>query len=135
MKYDLIYASLELNQDTNLNQCTLEQQELPSFLRKIETEDLSSLSTKLVLKASAWSDMDELREHAEHLPRPNPFVSPQQPAYVLFWIPQGYNPTAQEITERFYQLQREGPTCEAFTFEQNFNPNKAQHNTFNRLAS
>jgi hypothetical protein len=41
---------------------------------------------------------------------------------VLWWVPAGHIPTADEALDRLDRLRREGPTPAAFTFRTPFEP-------------
>lgn len=50
------------------------------------------------------------------------FVHGPWPAYVAWWVDDGYTPSWHEACQRFEKLHREGPTPEAFDFKQPFGP-------------
>jgi len=46
-------------------------------------------------------------------------------AAVLWWVPEGHRPTADEAIERLEHLRRHGPTSYAFTFRHRYDPHEA----------
>jgi hypothetical protein len=49
---------------------------------------------------------------------------------VLWWVPRGHRPSVQEAAARLERLRSQGPTAEAFTFDQAFAaPGAAQPDT------
>lgn len=53
------------------------------------------------------------------------FEVPVGPAYVLWWVPTGYQPNWAEAKQRLRELEAHGPTQRAFTFTQAFHADGA----------
>ncbi|WP_428646932.1 DUF3291 domain-containing protein [Roseibium sp.] len=62
--------------------------------------------------------------HAEILRRGPDFIqdTSDYPAYVLWWVPAGHQPDWIEAVDRFELLADNGPSPEAFTFRNAFDP-------------
>ncbi len=83
----------------------------------------------VVINMSVWTSIDALHAFAyrsAHGPayaaRHRWFEPMGQPTLVLWWVPAGHLPDVAEAMERLEQLQRLGPTPEAFTFKRRFPP-------------
>ncbi len=81
----------------------------------------------LLVNMSVWTTPEALREyvyrsgHLEYLRRRAEwFEVPRQPHYVLWWIPEGEQPTLEEAQRRLELYRKEGPTAEAFWFSRPF---------------
>lgn len=82
---------------------------------------------------STWRSVDDLRRfvyrglHGTALARRREwFEAPRGPAYVLWWVRAGHRPDWAEAKWRMEQLERLGPTPEAFTFRRAFSPEGAE---------
>jgi hypothetical protein len=78
---------------------------------------------------SVWNSADALFQyvyksmHREVMvQRGNWFERSQGPYQVLWWVPVGHTPTAQEGLDRLELLKINGPSAEAFTFKIQFPP-------------
>jgi hypothetical protein len=78
---------------------------------------------------SVWQDVESLFDfvcRSSHrlvmAKRRNWFELPEGAYQVLWWIPAGSIPTAQEGLERLRHLERNGPSSHAFTFRQKYPP-------------
>jgi len=50
------------------------------------------------------------------------FLMPTEGTMVLWWVPKGHQPTLEEAAKRLEYLREHGPTLQAFTFKQAFDP-------------
>ena len=83
----------------------------------------------LLVNLSVWEDVDSLYEfvyrsgHVEVMRRRAEWAHKMEEAHmVLWWVPDGHIPTLDEAKGRLDLLRRQGPTEEAFTFRQRFDP-------------
>ncbi|MFF5246777.1 DUF3291 domain-containing protein [Streptosporangium sp. NPDC000095] len=86
----------------------------------------------LLINYSVWRSRDALWEYvyrSDHLAflqrRREWFLRIAQPYSVMWWIPEGYEPTLPEGMERLERLRAEGPTPEAFTFKNFYDSSEA----------
>jgi hypothetical protein len=82
-----------------------------------------------LVNMSVWETIDDLyaytygSAHLEPLRRRREWFLPfEGPHLVLWWVPAGHRPDLVEAGERLERLRRDGPTAEAFTFRQRFEP-------------
>ncbi len=85
---------------------------------------------RILVNLSVWQDIDSLHhytyrsDHAKYFKRKKEwFDAFEKPHMVLWWVPAGHEPTAQEAKERLTYLHEHGPTAYAFTFIKRFSPN------------
>lgn len=109
----------------------------PGFVWRL-TEDGANNATGLrtaldgveqLINMSVWQHPEALWDyvyrsgHIDFLRRRGEwFEPPDGPILVLWWIPAGQIPTIDEGTQRLEMLRRDGPTPQAFTFRQRFDP-------------
>ena len=81
----------------------------------------------LLVNLSVWETVDALFDYvyrSQHLEfwkrRHEWFSHDERSGTVMWWIPADQLPTLEEAVVRLEQLQRIGPTVEAFTFKQRF---------------
>ena len=86
-------------------------------------------SGRALANLSVWRSLEDLRRfvyeglHAGALKRTNEwFEAPRGPAYVLWWMPVGDRPDLVEARRRLERLSLHGPTPDAFTFTEVFDP-------------
>jgi len=108
----------------------------PGFVWRLQGEDGASSSyvrafedERMLINMSIWESLESLRqyvyrsEHGQVLrDRRKWFEALASPIMALWWIPAGSLPTPSEGRERLEALARNGPTPEAFTFQQPFPP-------------
>jgi hypothetical protein len=105
----------------------------PGFLWRDKDEAGSSnlanrpFGDDILVNLSLWRDIDTLAAfvyrsfHGQMLRRRDEWFHPATEAMtVLWWVPSGHIPTAQEAAERLATLRREGATAAAFTLHQRF---------------
>ncbi|MEU3168104.1 DUF3291 domain-containing protein [Streptosporangium sp. NPDC006930] len=86
----------------------------------------------LLINYSVWRSRDALWSYvyrSDHLAflqrRREWFLRIAEPYSVMWWIPEGYEPTLPEGMERLERLRAEGPTLEAFTFKNFYDSSEA----------
>jgi hypothetical protein len=110
----------------------------PGFVWRLAGEDESNATdlrlpgvedSELMVNMSVWIDLDSLRHyvyrsgHAMYLRRKKEWFAGMYDAHlVLWWVPEGHIPTLEEAAEKLRHLREEGPTPEAFTMSQAFDP-------------
>jgi hypothetical protein len=82
---------------------------------------------RIIINFSTWESAEALFQfafysgHADYYRRRNEwFTHEDQPYAVLWWVPEGHEPTVEEAEERLAYLKHHGPSPEAFTFKQRF---------------
>jgi hypothetical protein len=88
-----------------------------------------SLGDDEIVNLSVWESREALWEftyrtrHLDVLRKRRQFFIPHNGAYlVLWWIPAGTIPTVEEASERLLLLETNGPSAEAFTFRETYEP-------------
>jgi hypothetical protein len=107
----------------------------PGFIWRLQSEQGNATDIILtqnplfLVNMSVWQNVEALFEFVYRTShqgvmakRRNWFERPTGPYQVLWWIPAGATPTAQEGLERLSYLERHGPTPQAFTFREKFGP-------------
>jgi hypothetical protein len=105
------------------------------FVWRLQTEEGNATSIhafddpRLLVNMSVWESIEALHaftyrtDHRELLRgRTDWFVHHEGPYQVLWWIPAGHIPTVDEAKARLEKLAADGPTEEAFTFANRFDP-------------
>lgn len=84
----------------------------------------------VIVNMSVWENLETLRgftyrsDHTDFLKRRREWFSRLEFFMVLWWVPDGHQPTVQEARERLDYLAQHGPTPQAFTFAKLFEPVK-----------
>jgi hypothetical protein len=107
----------------------------PGFVWRLQsssgnaTDILVSDDPRFLVNMSVWSSVEALfgfvyrSGHTDVMKRRREwFEKPAEAYQVLWWIPAGHIPTAQEALERLAHLRSEGPTERAFTFNRRYPP-------------
>ena len=107
----------------------------PGFVWRHQTEEGDSTALRpypddrMIINFSVWTDPDSLwdytykSDHATVFKRRREWFERNTEAHlVMWWIPAGHTPTIEEADERLQMLRADGPTPEAFTFKQRFDP-------------
>jgi len=83
----------------------------------------------VVVNLSVWRDVASLQAfafktgHVEILRRKREWFARMDEAYmVLWWVPEGHEPTVDEAAERLAHLRTHGPTAHAFGFRDTCGP-------------
>ena len=86
-------------------------------------------SPRVLANMSTWRSLEDLRrfthegQHGHALKhRRDWFEPPTGPAYVLWWVPTRHRPNWEEAKARLNRLAVHGPTPQAFTFQNAFEP-------------
>jgi hypothetical protein len=108
------------------------------FVWRLQTEDGDATGIKafgddrLIVNMSVWESIEALeafvyrdRGHLAVVRRRREWFERIETFMALWWVPAGHLPTVDEAEERVETLRRLGPTPEAFTFRQRFEPEKA----------
>ena len=112
-------------------------EESPGFVWRLTAPDGASSSylpspyedAMIVPNMSVWTDIESLRSfvyqtvHAYFLKsRKKWFEKLTDTQVVLWWVPNGHLPTVEEGKQKLQQLLEHGPSPEAFTFQDAFDP-------------
>lgn len=104
----------------------------PGFVWRLQTDDgdataLRPFGDDMLVNLSVWQDLESLRAfvfnagHLEVMRRRREWFAPMDSAHlVLWWVPAGHIPDADEAKQRLAMLETRGPTAEAFNFRQHF---------------
>jgi hypothetical protein len=97
---------------------------------KGEGNDATSLrpfGDDVIVNMSVWRDVESLRNyvyksaHVDILRRKREwFIRPTEAIYVLWWVPEGHQPTVEEAALRLKLLRKQESTAEAFNFGEAF---------------
>ena len=107
----------------------------PGFIWRLQTEEGNATAIRpfenenLLLNMSVWTDLESLKQyvyksaHVEYLRRRKEWFEPMTEAIlVLWWVPKAHRPAIDEAVARLERLRQRGPTPEAFTFKQAYEP-------------
>ena len=107
----------------------------PGFVWRFQTEQGNATAERpfpdetILVNFSTWTSIDALSDyvyrgvHAEYLRRRREwFERLDDIGVVLWWVPAGHRPSADEAIERLEYLKSRGPTAHAFTFRKRFEP-------------
>lgn len=93
----------------------------------------TSLGDDVLVNLSVWENRDALWDyvyrsgHLDVLRRRAEWFEPPKASFqVMWWIPAGHLPTAEEAVERLELLREQGPTPSAFGFRDNYQPADAE---------
>jgi hypothetical protein len=105
----------------------------PGFVWRLQTEAGDATSIRptdddlFLINLSVWSSLEALRAfvytsaHVQVLRQRRSWFEQLATSHmVLWWVPAGHIPTADEALERLERLRRDGPTPAAFTFRAPF---------------
>ena len=118
----------------NLDRINALAESSPGFVWRLKTDDgdataLRPLGDNVLVNMSVWQDVATLNHyvyktaHVEIMARRKEWFEKMAEAYaVLWWVPQGHNPTITEAAARLEHLRQHGPTEKAFTFRNAFAP-------------
>jgi hypothetical protein len=107
--------------------------ESEGFVWRLQTEDGDATAIRafdddlLIVNMSVWESIDSLAGfvyksgHTDVMRQRKRWFEHLAEAYmVLWWVPEGYEPTVEDAKERLEILRANGPTPDAFTFKQRF---------------
>ena len=108
-------------------------EEAPGFAWRHQTADGNSTAIRvrdderIIINFSTWESAEALFQfafysgHADYYRRRNEWFTHEDAPYaVLWWVPEGHEPTVGEAEERLAWLKDRGPSEGAFTFKQRF---------------
>ncbi|HEX5842629.1 MAG TPA: DUF3291 domain-containing protein [Pseudomonas sp.] len=110
----------------------------PGFVWRLQDEagDATAIrpfGEEVLVNLSVWRDVEALKDyvynsaHAEILKRRNEWFERMGEAHmVLWWVPVGHLPSIGEAAERLRLLREQGPSAQAFSFRQAFQPSVSQ---------
>ena len=109
--------------------------ESPGAVWRFQSESGNSVDEKayddprVLLNLTVWEDLESLwnyvykTEHVDFLRRRTEwFEVESEPILVMWWVPEGHRPTPAEGVERLEHLRANGPSPDAFSFRDNFDP-------------
>ncbi len=107
----------------------------PGFIWRLQTDEGDATSIRafeddrILVNMSVWESLDALRAfvfNSDHVrvmrERAQWFEPIDAPTMVLWWVPEGHNPTVDEGKKRLDFLRESGPSESAFTFAKPFPP-------------
>lgn len=106
----------------------------PGFVWRLQDEAGNATAYRpfgddLLVNLSVWEDLHSLRQfvfktaHSDIMKRRAEWFDRSAADYlVLWWVPAGHRPGEEEASEKLDLLRRQGPTVEAFSFRQPFDP-------------
>jgi Domain of unknown function (DUF3291) len=110
-------------------------EEAAGFVWRHQTEEGDSTAIRvrdddrIIINFSTWESAEALFQfafysgHANYYRRRNEwFTHEDQPYAVLWWVPEGHEPTVGEAEQRLAWLKERGPSAEAFTFKRQYPP-------------
>lgn len=104
----------------------------PGFVWRLQTEtgnatDIEFFGPEYIVNMSVWQDFDALHRyvyrsaHTEILRRKREWFHTMRASHmVLWWVPEGHQPSMDEAGEKLKLLREQGPSPDAFTFKQSF---------------
>lgn len=118
----------------NLDRINELAEKSPGFVWRLKGDgndatSLRPMGEDIIVNMSVWRDAGALRDfvykspHAQIMRRRREWFTRMANAYmVLWWVPEGHEPTLAEAAARLEHLRRHGPTAEAFTFGEAYGP-------------
>lgn len=106
----------------------------PGFVWRLQDEAGNATAYRpfgddLLVNISVWEDLDSLRQfvfktaHSDIMKRRAEWFDRAASEYlVLWWVPAGHRPGEEEASKKLDLLRRQGPTDQAFSFRQPFEP-------------
>lgn len=118
----------------NLDRINALAEESTGFVWRLQTEEGDATGIKdfgddIIVNMSIWQDVESLQKfvyestHIEIMRRRRDWFEKMRDNYmVLWWIPEGHLPSLAEAEEKLELLKKNGPTPDAFSFRQPFDP-------------
>ena len=116
----------------NLDRINALADNAPGFVWRLAGDDGNATAFRpfgedTLVNLSVWKNVDALRAfvyqsaHEEIMKRRKEWFDRMQQAYmVLWWVPEGHQPGEAEAKERLQLLRTQGPTAQAFSFQQTY---------------
>ncbi len=103
------------------------------FIWRLQTEagnatEIDAFGPDFIVNMSTWRDVDSLQKfvyktiHAQFIKRRHEWFSKIDSHMVLWWIPDGIEPTVEEARCKLDKISRSGSSIDAFDFSNIFNP-------------
>ena len=106
---------------------------MPGFVWRLQTDEGDATAIRpfddenMLVNMSVWRDVEALNryvyssEHVELMRRRREWFERMSEAFlVLWWVPQGQQPSVTEALDKLALLRAHGPTAQAFTFRHAF---------------
>ncbi len=112
----------------NLDRINALAEDSPGFVWRLQDDEGNATAIRpfgddYIVNLSVWEDIESLRDyvyrsaHVDIMRRKRHWFEKAREAHlVLWWIPEGHEPTVEEARERLESLRRNGPGAHAFTF-------------------
>lgn len=116
----------------NLDRINALAEQSEGFIWRLQTEEgdataLRPFGEEVIVNLSVWENVEVLHQfvyrtaHAPIMSRRREWFARMANAYmVLWWIPEGHQPSVEEAKQRLDLLQAQGASAQAFTFKQIF---------------
>lgn len=108
-------------------------EEAPGFVWRHQTDDGDSTGVRIrdddriLINFSVWESVEALHafafrtKHADYFRRRREWFEHEDETYaVLWWVPEGHEPTVDEAETKLGYLKEHGPSEQAFTFKRRF---------------
>lgn len=104
----------------------------PGFVWRLQTDagdatEIDFFGSEYIVNMSVWESHEALHNyvyrsaHTDILRRKKEWFHTMPTAHmVLWWVPEGHQPTLEEAAHKLNVLREQGPSVEAFTFKQSF---------------
>lgn len=122
----------------NLERINALAEQSEGFIWRLQTEEgdataLRPFGDEVIVNLSVWASVEALHQfvyrsaHAPIMRRRREWFARMANTYMmLWWIPEGHEPTVEEAKQRLDLLQNQGASAQAFSFKQVFEqPSKA----------
>jgi len=118
----------------NLNRINELGKQAPGFVWILEDDSGNATAIRafddprILINLTVWESLEALKdftyqtEHVNYLRRRHEWFERLAPYLVLWWVPAGHIPDAEEAKERLEHLAVQGDTPYAFTFRKVFEP-------------
>ena len=118
----------------NLDRINALAENSPGYVWRLKSDDNNAVSFRLmgedsIVNMSVWQDIESLSQyvyksaHVDIMRRRWEWFERMAEAFmVLWWIPEGHQPSIDEALHQLNHLRAHGPTAVAFTFRNSFPP-------------
>lgn len=116
----------------NLERINTLAEQSEGFIWRLQTEEgdataLRPFGEEVIVNLSVWASVEALHQfvyrsaHAPIMSRRREWFARMANTYmVLWWIPEGHEPSVEEAKQRLDLLQNQGASAQAFSFKQVF---------------
>ena len=111
----------------------------PGFVWRLKDESGDATELRyfddplVIVNMSVWEDVASLKHYTYNTMHVEVFKQRKQwfelfgkPHFVMWWIPAGHVPSAQEAQEKLEYIHTNGPSADAFNFSKTFDPPQAE---------